>query len=325
MSALNKIARTMVSDRRGILAADESIGTMSARLEKVGVEATAENRRAYRELIVTTPRLSESISGVILADETFHQQLSDGRTFPQYLEDIGILAGIKVDTGAKPLAASPEEKITEGLDGLRERVADYVRGGATFAKWRAVITIGDGTPSATAVRANVHALARYAGLCQEGGLVPIVEPEVLMDGDHSLARCRQVTTAVLAELFEELDLMRVQLDGIVLKPNMVVAGTGSGERPSVADVAEATVEALRETVPASVPGIAFLSGGQHPEVATQHLGAMQHLGPRPWELTFSFGRALVGPALEIWRGDEDNRAAAQKALSERAIANAAAR
>ncbi|MFJ8917804.1 class I fructose-bisphosphate aldolase [Amycolatopsis sp. NPDC102389] len=325
MSALNKIARTMVSGRRGILAADESIGTMSARLEKVGVEATAENRRVYRELIVTTPRLSESVSGIILADETFHQKVTDGRTFPQFLDDIGILTGIKVDTGAKPLAGSPSEKITEGLDGLRERVTDYVRLGATFAKWRAVITIGEDEPSARAVRANVHALARYAGLCQEGGLVPIVEPEVLMDGDHSLERCRQVTTSVLESLFEELDLMRVQLDGIVLKPNMVVAGTGSPKQPTVAEVAQATVETLRETVPSSVPGIAFLSGGQSPEVATQHLGAMQKLDPLPWELTYSFGRALVGPALEAWRGDEANRVAAQNALSERAVANAAAR
>lgn len=325
MSALNKIARTMVSDRRGILAADESIGTMSARLEQVGVKASAENRRVYRELIVTTPQLAESISGVILADETFHQKLTDGRTFPQYLDDIGILAGIKVDTGAKPLAGSPSEKITEGLDGLRERVADYVKGGATFAKWRAVINIGADAPSDRAVHANVHALARYAGLCQEGGLVPIVEPEVLMDGDHSLARCQEVSAAVLEVLFEELDLMRVQLDGIVLKPNMVVAGSGSGERPSVEEVAEATVETLRATVPSAVPGIAFLSGGQRPELATQHLGAMQKLGPLPWELTFSFGRALVGPALETWRGDDNNWTAAQQALSERAVANFAAR
>ncbi|OLL71747.1 Fructose-bisphosphate aldolase class I [Pseudonocardia sp. Ae168_Ps1] len=325
MSALNKIARTLVSNRRGILAADESIGTMSARLENVGVEPTAENRRVYRELIVTTPRLAESVSGVILADETFHQKLSNGRTFPEYLEDIGILAGIKVDTGAKPLAGAAEEKITEGLDGLRERVAEYVRLGATFAKWRAVITIGDNTPSSRAVRANLHALARYAGLCQEGGLVPIVEPEVLMDGAHSLDRCREVSTAVLRSLFEELALMEVELDGIVLKPNMVVAGTGSPEQPTVADVARATVETLRETVPASVPGIAFLSGGQRPEVATQHLGAMQHLDPLPWELTYSFGRALVGPALEVWRGDQDSWGAAQDALSEHAVANAAAR
>lgn len=325
MSALNEIARSLVSDGRGILAADESIGTMSARLEKVGVEPTAENRRVYRELIVTTSRLSESISGVILADDTFHQKLTNGRTFPEFLDDLGILAGIKVDTGAKPLAGAPGEKITEGLDGLRERVADYVRLGATFAKWRAVITIGDNLPSARVVRANVHALARYAGLCQEGGLVPIVEPEVLMDGSHSLAQCRQVTTSVLEVLFEELDLMQVRLDGIVLKPNMVVAGTESPEQPSVTDVAKATVDALRATVPASVPGIAFLSGGQKPEVATKHLGAMQQLDPLPWELTYSFGRALVGPALETWRGKQDNWAAAQKALSERAVANAAAR
>ncbi|MFF0794536.1 class I fructose-bisphosphate aldolase [Streptomyces spiralis] len=325
MSALNKIARTLVSNRRGILAADESIGTMSSRLEKVGVEPTEENRRVYRELIVTTPRLSESISGIILADETFHQKLSNGRTFPEFLADLGILAGIKVDTGAKPLAGAENEKITEGLDGLRERVREYVRLGATFAKWRAVITIGDNLPSDRAVRANVHSLARYAGLCQEGGLVPIVEPEVLMDGAHSLAQCRQVTTAVLETLFDELDLMQVQLDGIVLKPNMVVAGTDSSEQPSVTDVARATVDTLRETVPASVPGIAFLSGGQSPEVATKHLGAMQNLSPLPWELTYSFGRALVGPALETWRGDNDNWAAAQKALSERAVANAAAR
>ncbi|MBB4686916.1 class I fructose-bisphosphate aldolase [Amycolatopsis jiangsuensis] len=325
MSALNKIARTLVSNRRGILAADESIGTMSSRLEKVGVEPTEENRRIYRELIVTTPRLSESISGVILADETFHQELDNGRTFPEFLDDLGILAGIKVDTGAKPLAGSPEEKITEGLDGLRERVAGYERLGATFAKWRAVLTIGDNQPSARAVQANVHALARYAGLCQEGGLVPIVEPEVLMDGTHSLAQCQQVTTSVLESLFEELELMRVQLDGIVLKPNMVVAGSGSGEQPAVADVARATVDALRATVPASVPGIAFLSGGQSPETATEHLGAMQNFDALPWELTYSFGRALVGPALETWRGDEGKRVAAQEVLSARAVANAAAR
>ncbi|MEU1266206.1 class I fructose-bisphosphate aldolase [Streptomyces sp. enrichment culture] len=325
MSALNEIARTLVSNRRGILAADESIGTMSSRLEKVGVAATEENRRVYRELIVTTPRLSESISGIILADETFRQKVSNGRTFPEFLADLGILTGIKVDTGAKPLAGAPNETITEGLDGLRERVKDYVRLGATFAKWRAVIKIGDNLPSDRAVRANVHALARYAGLCQEGGLVPIVEPEVLMDGAHSLAQCQKVTTAVLESLFDELNLMQVQLDGIVLKPNMVVAGTDSSEQPSVTDVARATVDALRETVPASVPGIAFLSGGQSPEVATKHLGAMQDLSPLPWELTYSFGRALVGPALETWRGDNANWDAAQKALSERAIANAAAR
>ncbi|WP_134667812.1 MULTISPECIES: class I fructose-bisphosphate aldolase [Amycolatopsis] len=325
MSTLNKIARIMVSDRRGILAADESIGTMSSRLEGVGVEATEENRRVYRELIVTTPKLPESVSGIILADETFHQKLSNGQTFPQFLADRGILAGIKVDTGAKPLAGAPGENVTEGLDGLRDRVKNYAALGATFAKWRATITIGDGLPSDRAVRANVHALARYAGLCQEGGIVPIVEPEVLMDGSHSLAKCKQVTTSVLRALFDELSLMQVQLDGIVLKPNMVVAGKDCPEQPSVEEVAKATVDALRETVPSFVPGIAFLSGGQSPEKATEHLAAMQKLDPLPWELTYSFGRALVGPALETWRGDESKREAAQQALSERAVANAAAR
>ncbi|OLT41280.1 fructose-bisphosphate aldolase [Saccharomonospora sp. CUA-673] len=325
MSSLNKIARTLVSNRRGILAADESIGTMSTRLEKVGVEATAENRRLYRELIVTTPQLAESISGIILADETFYQKLSNGRTFPEYLSDIGILAGIKVDTGAKALAGAPGEKITEGLDGLRERVEEYARLGATFAKWRAVITIGDSVPSDRAVHANAHALARYAGLCQEGGLVPIVEPEVLMDGSHSLATCQKVTTSVIRTVFDQLELMKVQLDGIVLKPNMVVAGSESSEQPSVEDVANATVDALRASVPPSVPGIAFLSGGQRPEVATENLAAMQNIDSLPWELTYSFGRALVGPALETWRGESANEAAAQGALSERAVANASAR
>ncbi|MGI8312044.1 class I fructose-bisphosphate aldolase [Saccharopolyspora hattusasensis] len=325
MSTLTEVAHTLVSNRRGILAADESIGTMSSRLESVGVEPTAENRRVYRELIVTTPKLADSVSGVILADETLRQKLSDGQTFPEALAGMGILAGIKVDTGAKPLAGAPNEKVTEGLDGLRERVAQYRRLGATFAKWRAVITIGTGLPTERAVRANVHALARYAGLCQEGGLVPIVEPEVLMDGGHSLAQCQQVTRAVLRSLFDELALMQVELDGIVLKPNMVVAGTDSPEQPGVAEVAQATVDVLRDTVPPSVPGIAFLSGGQSPEVATSHLGAMQNLDPLPWELTYSFGRALVGPALETWRGNHDKWDAAQKALSERAVANAAAR
>ncbi|SFS98897.1 class I fructose-bisphosphate aldolase [Saccharopolyspora flava] len=325
MATLNEIARDMVSDRRGILAADESIGTMSARLEGVGVTASDENRRVYRELIVTTPDLVDSISGVILADDTTRQKLSDGRTFPQALKDMGMLAGIKVDTGAKPLAGAPGEKVTEGLDGLRERIAEYVELGSSFAKWRAVITIGDGIPTERAVRANAHALARYAGLCQEGGLVPIVEPEVLMDGAHSLGQCQQVTRAVLRVLFDELDLMRVRLDSMVLKPNMVVAGKNCPEQPGVDLVAQTTVDTLRDTVPAEVPGIAFLSGGQSPELATRHLGAMQNCGDLPWELTYSFGRALVGPALETWRGDGARWADAQRALSVRAVANAAAR
>ncbi|MBQ6644635.1 MAG: fructose-bisphosphate aldolase class I [Saccharopolyspora sp.] len=325
MSSLAEVANTLVSNRRGVLAADESIGTMSARLKSVGVEAADEKRRVYRELIVTTPDLVDSISGVILADDTLRQRLSDGRTFPEALTAMGIHPGIKVDTGAKPLAGAAGEKVTEGLDGLRERVAEYVGLGATFAKWRAVFDIGDGLPSERAVRANVHALARYAGLCQEGGLVPIVEPEVLMDGSHSLARCQQVTRVVLRSLFDELALMQVDFDGMVLKPNMVVAGKDCPEQPGVDEAARTTVETLRETVPPTVPGIAFLSGGQTPETATRHLGAMQNCGSLPWELTYSFGRALVGPALESWRGDPANWEAAQRALSVRAVANAAAR
>ena len=325
MSTLPEVAHTLVSNRRGILAVDESVGTMSKRLESVGVEPTEENRRSYRELLVTTPELSESISGAILADETFHQKLSDGKAFPQALADLGVLTGIKVDTGAKPLAGAPDEKVTEGLDGLRERLEEYVSLGATFSKWRAALSIGDGLPTTRAIRANAHALARYAGLCQEAGLVPIVEPEVVMDGDHSQEKCRQVTKFVLQAVFHELALMDVALEGIVLKPNMVVAGGDCAEQPEAAEVARLTVDTMKETVPPAVPGIAFLSGGQDPEEATKNLAAMQDLGPLPWELTYSFGRALVGPALETWQGNYDQWEAAQKALSERAVANASAR
>jgi fructose-bisphosphate aldolase class I len=325
MSTLTEVAHTMVSNRRGILAADESVGTMSKRLEDVGVEPTEENRRSYRELLVTTPELSESISGAILADETFRQKLSDGRTFPEALAELGVLAGIKVDTGAKPLAGAPDEKVTEGLDGLRDRLEEYVGLGASFTKWRAALSIGDALPTDRAIHANAHALARFAGLCQEAGLVPIVEPEIVMDGDHSQERCRQVTRAVLLETFHELGRMEVRLDGIVLKPNMVVAGSDCADQPEAAEVARVTVDTLRETVPPAVPGIAFLSGGQEPEEATKNLAAMQDLGPLPWELTYSFGRALVGPALETWQGNYDRWEAAQKALSERAVANASAR
>jgi fructose-bisphosphate aldolase class I len=324
MSRLTEVAHQMVSNSRGILAADESVGTMSKRLESVGVEATEENRRSYRELLVTTPQLAESISGVILADETFRQELN-GQTFPQALSDLGVLAGIKVDTGAKPLAGAPGETITEGLDGLRDRMEEYAQLGASFAKWRAALPIGDALPTYRNIRANAHALARYAGLCQEAGIVPIVEPEVVMDGDHSQERCREVTKKVLRATFYELSLFEVQLDGIVLKPNMVVAGSDCAEQPSAAEVARVTVDTLLETVPAAVPGIAFLSGGQGPEEATNNLEAMQNLGPLPWELTYSFGRALVGPALETWQGNHEQWEAAQKALSERAVANASVR
>ena len=325
MSTLTEIAHTMVSNRRGILAADESVGTMSKRLETVGVDPTEESRRSYRELLVTTPELSESISGAILSDETFSQKLSDGSTFPDALARLGVLAGIKVDTGAKPLAGAPDEKVTEGLDGLRDRLEEYVGLGASFTKWRAAFAVSDILPTDRAIHANAHALARYAGLSQEAGLVPIVEPEVVMDGDHSQERCRIVTRAVLRAVFIELNRMEVQLDGIVLKPNMVVAGSDCADQPEAAEVARVTVDTLRDAVPPAVPGIAFLSGGQEPEEATKNLAAMQDLAPLPWELTYSFGRALVGPALETWQGQYDQWEAAQKALSERAVANASAR
>ena len=321
--ALHETAQAMVSRPRGILAADESIGTMSSRLEKVGVPATEENRRAYREMLLTTPDLASGISGVIMSDETFNQKLSDGNSFPLAVQNLGILPGIKVDTGAKPLAGHPDEKITEGLDGLRERIADYVSRGARFAKWRAVITIGEGRPSRYALRANAHALARYAALCQEGGLVPIVEPEVLMDGDHTIERCAEVTRDTLATLMAELEEAGVDFAGTVLKPNMVVPGTTSGQEASPEEVAEQTVATLRAVLPDELAGVAFLSGGQSPEMATANLAAMQK-HDTPWPLTFSFGRALVDPALRAWLGDPDRVSAGQQALSDRVTPNSAA-
>jgi fructose-bisphosphate aldolase class I len=323
IEALHGTARAMVSRPRGILAADESIGTMSSRLEKVGVAATAENRRAYREMLLTTPELHQGISGVILSDETFNQKLSDGNTFPLALHALNILPGIKVDTGAKDLALSPGEKITEGLDGLRERLRDYVSRGARFAKWRAVITIGEHRPTRNALRANAHALARYAALCQESVVVPIVEPEVLMDGDHTIERCAEVTRAALEYLLAELDEAGVDLAGTVLKPNMVVPGTTSGQQASPEEVAEATVTTLRAVLPETLAGVAFLSGGQSPEVATANLAAMQK-HETPWPLTFSFGRALVDPALKAWHGDSALISAGQQALAGRVEPNSAA-
>ena len=323
IEALHGTARAMVSRPRGILAADESIGTMSSRLEKVGVAATADNRRDYRELLVTTPELHEGISGVILSDETFNQKLSDGNSFPLAVHALNILPGIKVDTGAKDLALSPGEKITEGLDGLRERLRDYVSRGARFAKWRAVITIGENRPTRNALRANAHALARYAALCQESVLVPIVEPEVLMDGDHTIERCAEVTRAALEYLLAELDEAGVDLAGTVLKPNMVVPGTTSGQQASPEEVAEATVTTLRAVLPETLAGVAFLSGGQSPEVATANLAAMQK-HETPWPLTFSFGRALVDPALKAWHGDSALISAGQQALAGRVEPNSAA-
>ncbi|MGH3719265.1 MAG: class I fructose-bisphosphate aldolase [Pseudonocardiaceae bacterium] len=323
IEALHGTARAMVSRPRGILAADESIGTMSSRLEKVGVAVTEENRRAYREMLVSTPDLHLGISGVILSDETFNQKLDDGQDFPLALHALNILPGIKVDTGAKELAFSPGEKVTEGLDGLRERMKDYVSRGARFAKWRAVITIGEGTPSQRALRANAHALARYAALCQESVVVPIVEPEVLMDGDHSIERCAEVTRAALECLLAELEEAGVDLAGTVLKPNMVVPGAASGRHASPEEVAEQTVATLRAVLPASLAGVAFLSGGQSPEVATANLAAMQK-HETPWPLTFSFGRALVDPALKAWHGDPTLVAAGQQALADRVAPNSAA-
>ncbi|WP_232778507.1 class I fructose-bisphosphate aldolase [Carbonactinospora thermoautotrophica] len=326
MTDVTDLARTaaaMVAPGKGILAADESIKTMSARLEKAGVAPTEENRRAYREMLVTTPGLAEGISGVILCDETFRQSLSDGSTFPEGLTQRGMLPGIKVDTGAKPLAGAPGETVTEGLDGLRERLAEYVALGARFAKWRAVIVIGDGRPTQRALRANAHALARYAALCQEAGLVPIVEPEVLMDGAHPMSRCAAVTSATLLEVFAELRDFGVQLDGIVLKPNMVVPGKDSAEDVTPEDVARATVDTLRPVVPEEVAGIAFLSGGQSAAQATANLAAMQQL-QAPWPLTFSFGRALVDPALAAWKGDPQRVADGQQALAHRVRCNTAA-
>jgi len=321
---LKAIAQAMVAPGKGVLAADESVATMSKRLESIGVESTAEVRRDYRDMLLTTEGLGEYISGSILFDETLRQKSADGTAFPQLLEKLGILPGIKVDTGAKVLAKSPDEKITEGLDGLRERIEEYVSLGAKFAKWRAVITIGDGIPSTYCINANAHALARYAALCQEGGLVPIVEPEVLMDADNDIDRCFEVTEATHHAVFAELFEQRVDLEAMVLKPNMVLSGKKCETQASVEEVAEKTLALLRRTVPSAVPGIAFLSGGQSAEVATAHLNAMNGIGNAPWNLTFSYGRALQDPALKAWAGKADNVPAGQQALQTRSKFNSLA-
>ncbi len=305
-SELMRVASAMVARGKGILAADESGGTIKKRFDSIKLESTEEHRRSYREMLFTAPGAAESVSGVILYDETIRQKTRDGTPFPQYLAKQGILPGIKVDLGAKPLAGFSGETITEGLDGLRERLSEYRGLGARFAKWRAVIDIADGIPSAFAVRANAHALARYAALCQENDIVPIVEPEVLMDGAHSIERCEQVTEAVLA---------------MVLKPNMVISGKKAANRAPPQAVAEATLRVLRRHVPPAVPGIAFLSGGQSPTEATLHLSLMNKLGPLPWSLTFSYGRALQDTALKAWGGVASNFAAGQKELAKRARLN----
>ena len=322
---LATIARAMVAPGKGILAADESSPTIKKRFDSIGVESTEDRRRAYREMLFTTEGCEEFISGVILYDETIRQSSSKGVSFPKLLQSKGIVPGIKVDMGAKPLPACPGEKVTEGLDGLRDRVAEYYGLGARFAKWRAVITIGDGIPSDTCLSTNAHALARYAALCQEGGLVPIVEPEVIMDGPHSIEDCENVTTRALQLVFAELAEQRVSLEGMLLKPNMVLSGTECKHQASVAAVAEATVRCFRRTVPAAVPGIVFLSGGQSDELATAHLNEMNRMGPQPWELSFSYGRALQAPAIKAWGGKDETAAAGSRAFAHRARCNGAAR
>ena len=324
---LKKVARDLVAPGKGILAADESTGTATKRLESVGVESTEENRRRYREILFTTPGAEAFISGVILFEETLRQSTGEGTPFPEYMNSLGVIPGIKVDAGAKELAGHPGEKITEGLDGLRDRLAEYATLGAKFAKWRAVITIdtAKGLPSDYCLDANAHALARYAALCQEAGIVPIVEPEVLMDGSNSIEVCEDVTSRTLNRVFNALFEHGVVMEGILLKPNMVIAGKQAERQADPREVAEATVRCLRRHVPAAVPGIVFLSGGQSDELATEHLNIMNQLGPHPWELSFSYGRALQAPALKTWAGDESKAEAAQQAYYHRARCNGAAR
>jgi len=322
-----KTAKTLVADDKGLLAIDESNPTCNKRFAAAGIPQTEEFRRSYREMIITTPGLGECISGLILYDETIRQKKKDGTLFIKAITDMGIIPGIKVDAGAKDMAGHPGEKITEGLDGLRDRLREYFQMGARFAKWRAVITIGKGIPSRGCIEANANALARYAGLCQEAGLVPIVEPEVLMIGEHTLEHCFEVTEEVLRTVFKQLYLQRVTLEGMILKPNMVLPGLACPKQETVEEVADITVECLLRAVPAAVPGIAFLSGGQSGELASARLNAMnvRFKSRMPWALAFSFARAIQQPALEIWRGEETNVSAAQQALYHRANCNRDAR
>jgi fructose-bisphosphate aldolase, class I len=322
---LNTIATAIVAPGKGILAADESSGTIEKRFRSIQVPSTEEHRRAYRELLFATEGAGEFISGVILFDETIRQAAADGTPFPVLLDRQGIIPGIKVDKGTTALPGFPGEKVTEGLDGLRGRLTSYRDLGAKFTKWRAVITIDDGIPTSTCIDANAEALARFAALSQEAGLVPIVEPEVLMDGGHTIQRCFEVTADTLASVFAALRAHRVRFDGMLLKPNMVLSGSDGPEQAGVQEVAEATVRCLRDNVPASVPGIVFLSGGQSDEAATAHLNAMNRLGPQPWQLSFSYGRALQAPALKAWKGEPANGPAAQRAYYHRARLNGAAR
>jgi fructose-bisphosphate aldolase class I len=322
---LEETARALVAPGKGILAADESDGTIKKRFDSIGVESTEENRRGYRDMLFTTEGAADHISGVILYDETIRQSSADGTPFPQVLERQGIIPGIKVDKGAKDLASAPGEKVTEGLDGLRERLNEYRELGAKFTKWRAVITIGPGIPSEYCIWTNAHALARYGALSQEAGLVPIIEPEVLMDGDHSIEASFDVTSRTLHAVFTELRDQKVWFEQMLLKPNMVLSGYDASNRAGVQEVAEQTVRCFRRHVPAAVPGIVFLSGGQTDEDATAHLNAMNAMGPHPWELSFSYGRALQAPALKAWGGAAENLGAGQAAYLHRAKMNGLAR
>jgi fructose-bisphosphate aldolase, class I len=322
---LEEIARALVAPGKGILAADESDGTIKKRFDSIGVEPTEENRRAYRELLFTTEGSEEHISGVIMFDETIRQSSSDGTPFPKLLESRGIIPGIKVDKGAKSLAGAEGETVTEGLDGLRERLEEYYELGARFTKWRAVISIGDGLPSDYCIWANAHALGRFAALSQEAGMVPIVEPEVLMDGEHSIHESYRVTDRMLQALYTELFDQRVRREGSLLKTNMVVSGYDAADQADVDTVAEMTIKCLKNTVPSAVPGVVFLSGGMSDEDATARLNAMNQRGRHPWELSFSYGRALQAPALKAWGGDPNNVEEAQKAFYRRAKFNGAAR
>jgi fructose-bisphosphate aldolase, class I len=322
---LHETAKALVAEGKGILAADESDGTIKKRFDSISVESTEDNRRAYRELLFTTEGVEEYISGVILFDETLRQSASDGTPFPKLLESRGIIPGIKVDKGAKPLALAEGETVTEGLDGLRERLSEYYELGARFTKWRAVITIGPGIPSEYCLWTNAHALARCGALSQEAGLVPIIEPEVLMDGDHSIERSFDVTSHTLHAVFTELRDQRVHLEQMLLKPNMVLSGYDASDQATDDEIAEQTLRCFSRHVPAAVPGIVFLSGGQSDEDATARLSKMNELGPHPWQLSFSYGRALQAPALKAWGGKSENVDAAQQAFYRRAKLNGAAR
>jgi fructose-bisphosphate aldolase, class I len=322
---LESIAQAMVAKGKGILAADESSGTIKRRFDSIKIESNEENRQAYRDMLFTTKGVEEAISGVILFDETIRTKAINGTSFPQLLANKGIMPGIKVDKGPIDIPEFPGETVTEGLDGLRARVKEYRELGAKFAKWRAVITIGDAIPTYTCLQANAYALARYAALCQEGGIVPIVEPEVLLDGSHTIERCHEVTEQALKVTFTALFLQRVHLEGMILKPSMVVSGKDNPRQAGVDEVAERTIQCLKRTVPGAVPGIAFLSGGQSAVSATEHLNKMNQIGPHPWQVSFSYARALQDPALKAWKGEAGNVGAAQKIFYHRAKMNSAAR